>query len=315
MKRVMFYSLLLLAAACQKQDAVQTESEANLNKNLNPSSQKVETCDFMKGNYNQVRRGEFFADAEATYRGVRGKDSDKDGIPDSMDNCPKTYNPDQKDTDGNGIGDACDNNTTVINPPPPTPTTSSWVIYLDFDGQTVNTPYWNGGVPFYATPSGFSATEIQNILTEVKNDYSIFPTIIVTTDSTVYFSASSTKRQRIIITENSAWYGAAGGVAYINCITWGLDVPAFVFSKLLSYNQKYNWEATSHEAGHTLGLNHQTKYDENCTFLAEYNSGGNGEAPIMGVSYYQPVGKWWIGTAYGCTSIQDDAKIIANKVR
>ncbi len=36
-------------------------------------------------------------------------DSDGDGIPDDIDNCPNTYNPDQEDTDGDGVGDACDN--------------------------------------------------------------------------------------------------------------------------------------------------------------------------------------------------------------
>ena len=41
-------------------------------------------------------------------------DTDGDGIPDAQDNCPYTYNPDQKDTGGigsgsppDGIGDAC----------------------------------------------------------------------------------------------------------------------------------------------------------------------------------------------------------------
>jgi len=35
-------------------------------------------------------------------------DSDGDGIPDLLDNCPNVPNPDQADTNGNGIGDACD---------------------------------------------------------------------------------------------------------------------------------------------------------------------------------------------------------------
>jgi hypothetical protein len=38
-----------------------------------------------------------------------------DGVPDSIDNCPKKINKDQKDTDGDGIGDACDNCPYVVN--------------------------------------------------------------------------------------------------------------------------------------------------------------------------------------------------------
>jgi hypothetical protein len=36
------------------------------------------------------------------------QDRDKDGIPDSDDNCPYIFNPDQEDSSGDGIGDACD---------------------------------------------------------------------------------------------------------------------------------------------------------------------------------------------------------------
>jgi hypothetical protein len=55
-------------------------------------------------------------------------DSDADGIPDITDNCPDVSNPDQTDTDGDGIGDACE---AVIC------TDSDGGIVLDIKGTTV----------------------------------------------------------------------------------------------------------------------------------------------------------------------------------
>ena len=43
-------------------------------------------------------------------------DSDRDGILDFSDNCPKVPNPDQTDIDRDGIGDACDNCKSLQNP-------------------------------------------------------------------------------------------------------------------------------------------------------------------------------------------------------
>jgi hypothetical protein len=43
-------------------------------------------------------------------------DSDGDGLPDNVDNCPFSYNPDQADFDGDGVGDVCDNCPKVFNP-------------------------------------------------------------------------------------------------------------------------------------------------------------------------------------------------------
>ncbi len=61
--------------------------------------------------------------------GVTPQDSDGDGIPDGLDNCPFIYNASQADSNNNGVGDACDDGSfpgfenPVYNPnPTPYPT-------------------------------------------------------------------------------------------------------------------------------------------------------------------------------------------------
>jgi len=197
------------------------------------------------------------------------------------------------------------------------PLATTAVIFLDFDGQTVSSPYWNGGTSFYATPPTFTNEQITAVFNQVAEDFRPF-NLNITTDSTVYFAALSTKRQRIIVTSYSTWYGNAGGVAYIESFRWGMEVPGFVFSNLLAHNTKNVGEACSHETGHSLGLNHQTRYDANCTFLNEYHPGfgpNNSEigwAPIMGNSYAKNLSLWHTGTTVGgCNSSQNDLTIIA----
>lgn len=197
-------------------------------------------------------------------------------------------------------------------------TSAQAVIFLDFDGQTVQGTGWNWSGPIYAQPSGLSTAAITEIFNRVAEDYRIF-NINISTDSTIFTAAPISKRTRVVVTPTYQWYGPAGGVAFVGSFTWGDDTPAWVFSGLLNNNIKYVAEAISHEAGHTLGLQHQSVFDVNCMKTAEYGAGqGTGEiswAPIMGVGYYRNLTTWHIGTsAYGCTYIQNDIDVIADAV-
>jgi Dual-action HEIGH metallo-peptidase len=187
-------------------------------------------------------------------------------------------------------------------------------IYLDFDGQTVSGTSWNVSGPIYCGPSGLTPDQITEVFNRVSEDYRPF-TINVTTDSTKYWSAPANKRIRVIITVTSNWYGSAGGVAFVNSFTWGDNTPCFVFSALLNYNTKNISESSSHEAGHTLGLRHQSVYNSSCVKTSEYNPGiGTGEiswAPIMGVGYSRNLTTWYNGpNSISCATIQKDLDVI-----
>ena len=188
------------------------------------------------------------------------------------------------------------------------------VIFLDFNGQYVSNTMWNVSGAINCSPANLNAEEAALILQRVAADFTPF-NVTVTADELAYNNANAYKRIRIVVTESWEWYGVAGGVSYLNSFTWGDNTPCFVFSSLLGYNVKKVAEACSHEAGHTLGLRHQSTYDENGVKTSEYNWGqGCGEigwAPIMGASYNQNLSLWHNGpNSLSATTMQDDvAKI------
>ncbi len=188
------------------------------------------------------------------------------------------------------------------------------VVFLDFDGHVVEGTYWNGSGAIVCDSATLNAAQITGIFNRIAEDYRPF-TINITTDSTKYWAAPPAHRVRVVLTTSSSWYGAAGGVAFINSFTWGDNTPCFVFTALLGNNTKYIAEAASHEIGHTLGLRHQSLYDAQCNKLSEYHYGfGGGEigwAPIMGVGYYRNMTLWHYGSnPFGCDDLQDDLSIL-----
>jgi hypothetical protein len=79
--------------------------------------------------------------------------------------------------------------------------------------------------------------------------------------------------------------------------------------ELANGHAKYVAEATSHELGHALGLEHQSLFSGN-TVVEDYNPGTGAVAPIMGNSYSSTRGTWHYGYN-GDRVMQDDMSVIS----
>jgi hypothetical protein len=190
-------------------------------------------------------------------------------------------------------------------------------LYLDFDGHRVQSAYWNGGAPLQCASSGLTDVQITEIFNRVAEDFRPFD-VNVTTDSTKFLSAPLEMRMRIIVTSTSNWRPNVGGISYITSFSWGDDTPGFVFSDRLENNTKYIAECCSHEIGHTLGLFHQARYNEQDVQSESYHTGnGSGEigwAPIMGNSYGKNMSSWNLGPSqYSATENQDNLEVITTE--
>lgn len=193
-------------------------------------------------------------------------------------------------------------------PPPPPPTGSNNIIYLNFFGKTVSSTMWNVSGTFTVGDAGLAQSEIDFIAAEVKAHFPEY-NVTITQDKAIYDAAAIGHKVEVVITEDYQWYGQAGGVAYLNSFFWTDGSPAFVFSLLLNYNLHSIAEATAHEAGHTLGLRHQS----DCTNGVVVNQYSNGKT--MGVGYYTfPISPWVTGTSSAMCAIQDDRAMLAAAV-
>lgn len=188
-------------------------------------------------------------------------------------------------------------------------------LYLDFDGHFESQwgAYSNITTPAFSLDSDFttfSSAEIDamtEIWQRVAEDYAPFD-IDVTTVNPGDFSNGL--GMRVSIGGNGSWFGNAGGVAYVNTWTNSIVNTVYVFTDKLAKNAKYIGEASSHEAGHGFGLDHQSKYVDGVK-SAEYHPGSGDWAPIMGVSYYKTRTTWSDGTTTSATTYQDDMAVIA----
>lgn len=198
------------------------------------------------------------------------------------------------------------------------------VIYLDFDGHVDNTSgYWKDGAsapPFDTNgdPATFTSSERDRIIyiwQRVAEDYAMFDIDVTTQDPGVPALSKSNSSDltygiRVCIGGSSGgagdWYtSSAGGVAFVGTFDVASDVPCWVFPGNLGNSEKNIAEATSHEVGHTLGLNH-----DGVTGGASYYSGQGNWAPIMGVGYSKEIVQWSKGEYTSANNTQDDLAVM-----
>ncbi|MEQ9106288.1 MAG: PKD domain-containing protein [Limnobacter sp.] len=211
---------------------------------------------------------------------------------------------------------------------------STKTIYLDFNGHVTSNTAWNTSYgissinsPAYDmdnVPGSFNATELTNIQTiwkMVAEDYAGLDVNVTTQEPLLekLTRSSSTDNVfgvRVVITKDFTASTSrpcqCGGFAYVGVFPSTSEAykPAFVFHNNLG-NAKNVAEATSHEAGHTLGLSH-----DGTTSTGYYSGHGTGEtswAPIMGVGYGKNLVQWSKGEYANANQQQDDYLVMQGR--
>jgi Metallo-peptidase family M12B Reprolysin-like len=195
-------------------------------------------------------------------------------------------------------------------------------LYLDFDGyfESIWGSYSSITTPAYdqdGNPNSFTDGELQSIAdiwAQVAEDYAPFNINVTTVEPSSFANGVAV---RVAIGGGGSWSGGTyGGIAYVNSFTNSNANTVYVFPNNLNTQfvtgyAKYVADASSHEAGHSFGLQHQSQYDANGAKINEYYAGSGGRAPIMGNSYGATRGLWWYGTSTSASTFQDDLAVIS----
>lgn len=203
---------------------------------------------------------------------------------------------------------------------------AAYTMYLNYGGFTY-TGNWAGKapgtVPAYSidgNTAAFSSADLAGIReswARTAQKYSAFNINVTTVDPAVAAGQAGTDLQRqnyyasqrgmmqSIIGGSNAWYNSgAGGVSYVG-VTQNAYGPTnsqfhtnWTFpANLGGGNAKYVAEATAHEQGHGLGLDHQSDQATNAAYSTNNGASGNGSyGPIMGAPYNAQRVTWRVGS-------------------
>ena len=191
------------------------------------------------------------------------------------------------------------------------------VLYIDFDGETVTDPSWNGGQTIVALPAvmggqPITPQQITDVWAAVAEDFAPF-NVSVTTIASRYANAPLARRMRCIQTPSNDAAPTAGGVAYLNSFSlsgsFSSDIPCWSFN---SGNVNNMAMTISHELGHTVGLRHDGLGAPlgNQEYYGGHGTNPTGWGAIMGAPFEMRVTQWSKGEYYAANNTEDDLAVI-----
>lgn len=188
---------------------------------------------------------------------------------------------------------------------------ASRVIYLNFEGETVTGTPWNSsyndGLPIVAAPFGTPA-HVEGIWKSIAEDYAVFD-VNVTTVRADFDAAATSDRVMVIFTPTKAWYGSAGGVAYVDSFGSSTNPYCWVFNLTLNGAA----ESGGHEIGHTVGLRHDGT-SSRAYYTGHTHASGVSWGAIMGTSYGRTITQFSKGEYPGANRTEDDLAIVSSRL-